>query len=228
MSAVARPLSSGRSDLRPAGREGRSDPRPGPQDRHPEGPQDLQDHRQVRARLRQPQDRPGRADLRGIDAKRPGCSTPPWSSAQSTAQQKSAQLDAVLKQPGVKKAFVIQGDGRVQRPGPGGVAIRRQLVAGQECARQAGGRMDEGLVAACSTAEFEKAAAALKASLARVMPILAATATPHRPRQGRQGGGGSTAIPSSATTNPSRRTARPRSRTARSRPGPTRTRSPAG
>ena len=75
---------------------------------------------------------------------------------------KSAQLDEVQKQPGVKKAFVIAGDGEYNGLASGVAIVADSWWRAKKARDKLVVEWDEGPVAARSTAEYDKAAAALK------------------------------------------------------------------
>jgi isoquinoline 1-oxidoreductase beta subunit len=105
----------------------------------------------------------------GIDAQRPGMLYAVFVKCPVYGGKvKSAQLDEVLKQPGVKKAFIVEGNGAILGNNAfDGLASGVAILA--DCwwrAHRAGAKLvvewDEGPVAARSTALFEKTAADLK------------------------------------------------------------------
>ena len=107
----------------------------------------------------------------GIDAKRPGMLYAVFVKCPVYGGKvKSAQLDAVLKQPGVKKAFVIEGDGEFNGLASGVAIVADSWWRAKTARDKLVVEWDEGPVAARSTAEFEKAAAALKGQPGK-MPI---------------------------------------------------------
>jgi isoquinoline 1-oxidoreductase beta subunit len=99
----------------------------------------------------------------GIDAKRPGMLYAVFvKSPVYGGKVKSAQLDAVLAMPGVKKAFVVAGDGEYNGLASGVAILADSWWRAKKAREKLVVEWDEGPVAARSTAEFEKAAAALK------------------------------------------------------------------
>ncbi|MGZ3272116.1 MAG: molybdopterin cofactor-binding domain-containing protein [Caulobacteraceae bacterium] len=107
----------------------------------------------------------------GIDAKRPGMLYAVFVKCPVYGGKvKSAQLDAVLKQPGVKKAFVVQGDGEFNGLASGVAILADSWWRAKSARDKLVVEWDEGPVAARSSAEFEKAAAALKGQPGK-MPI---------------------------------------------------------
>jgi isoquinoline 1-oxidoreductase beta subunit len=99
----------------------------------------------------------------GIDAKRPGMLYAVFVKCPVYGGKvKSAQLDEVLKQPGVKKAFVVQGDGEFNGLASGVAILADSWWRAKKARDKLVVEWDEGSVASRSTAEFDKAAAALK------------------------------------------------------------------
>jgi isoquinoline 1-oxidoreductase beta subunit len=74
---------------------------------------------------------------------------------------KSAQLDEVLKQPGVKKAFVVAGNGEFNGLSSGVAIVADSWWRAKTARDKLVVEWDEGPVAARSSAEFEKTAARL-------------------------------------------------------------------
>src|SRR5207245_8467001 len=107
----------------------------------------------------------------GIDTQRPGMlyavlvKCPVYG-----GKVKSAKLDEVLKQPGVKKAFVVPGDGEFNGLASGVAILADSWWRAKSARDKLVVEWDEGPVAARSSAEFEKAAAALKGQPGK-MPI---------------------------------------------------------
>ena len=101
--------------------------------------------------------------LFGIDARRPGMLYAAFVKCPVYGGKvKSAQLDAVLKQPGVKKAFVVAGNGEFNGLSSGVAILADSWWRAKAARDKLVVEWDEGPVAARSTAEYDKAAAALK------------------------------------------------------------------
>ena len=99
----------------------------------------------------------------GIDAKRPGMLYAVFVKCPVYGGKvKSAQLDEVLKQPGVKKAFVVAGDGEFNGLASGVAILADSWWRAKKARDKLVVEWDEGPVAARSSAEFEKTAASLK------------------------------------------------------------------
>ncbi len=109
--------------------------------------------------------------LFGIDARQPGMLYAVFVKCPVYGGKvKSAQLDEVLKQPGVKKAFVVAGNGEFNGLSSGVAILADSWWRAKTARDKLVVEWEEGPVAARSTAEFEKAAAALKGQPGK-MPI---------------------------------------------------------
>jgi isoquinoline 1-oxidoreductase beta subunit len=82
---------------------------------------------------------------------------------------KSAQLDEVMKQPGVKKAFVIAGDGEFNGLASGVAIVADSWWRARKARDKLVVEWDEGPVAARSSAEFDRTAAALKGQAGKLV-----------------------------------------------------------
>jgi isoquinoline 1-oxidoreductase beta subunit len=100
--------------------------------------------------------------LFGIDAKRPGMLYAVFVKCPVYGGKvKTAQLDEVLKQPGVKKAFVVAGNGEFNGLSSGVAILADSWWRAKKARDKLVVEWDEGPVAQRSTAEFDKTAAQL-------------------------------------------------------------------
>jgi isoquinoline 1-oxidoreductase beta subunit len=100
--------------------------------------------------------------LFGIDTRRPGMLYATFVKCPVYGGKvKSAQLDEVLKQPGVKKAFVVAGNGEFNGLSSGVAIVADSWWRAKQAREKLVVEWDEGPVAQRSSAEFEKTAARL-------------------------------------------------------------------